>query len=282
VRAAKAMQYLCHGYEQSVEEIVNGALFASDNDEMVIVADIELYSLCEHHLLPFIGKAHVAYIPTGKVLGLSKIARLVDMFARRLQIQENLTRQIADAVQQVTGRWRRGGHRSPAHVHDDARRRETEFDHEHLGDARRLPRVEQHPPGVPAIDWTEQVVMPQLQPGMARIRVKDLRLRTFIGINEDEILNKQDVLINLTILYAAQEAVRDNDIDHALNYRTITKAIIAHVEGNRFALLERLTQELLDLVMSNAVLYAEVEVDKPHALRFAESVSITLWRPAAA
>ena len=119
--------------------------------------------------------------------------------------------------------------------------------------------------------------MPQLQPGMARIRVKDLRLRTFIGINEDEILNKQDVLINLTILYAAQEAVRDNDIDHALNYRTITKAIIAHVEGNRFALLERLTQEILDLVMANeSVLYAEVEVDKPHALRFAESVSITL------
>ncbi|NUU36189.1 GTP cyclohydrolase I FolE [Pseudomonas sp. C2B4] len=103
LRAAKAMQYLCHGYEQSVEEIVNGALFASDNDEMVIVDNIELYSLCEHHMLPFIGKAHVAYIPTGKVLGLSKIARLVDMFARRLQIQENLTRQIAEAVQHVTG-----------------------------------------------------------------------------------------------------------------------------------------------------------------------------------
>ncbi|EUB71463.1 GTP cyclohydrolase I [Pseudomonas sp. 478] len=103
VRAAKAMQYLCRGYEQSVEEIVNGALFASDNDEMIIVDNIELYSLCEHHMLPFIGKAHVAYIPTGKVLGLSKIARLVDMFARRLQIQENLTRQIAEAVQQVTG-----------------------------------------------------------------------------------------------------------------------------------------------------------------------------------
>ncbi|MGF6486425.1 GTP cyclohydrolase I FolE [Pseudomonas frederiksbergensis] len=102
VRAAKTMRYLCHGYEQSVEEIVNGALFASDNDEMIIVDNIELYSLCEHHMLPFIGKAHVAYIPTGKVLGLSKIARLVDMFARRLQIQENLTRQIADAMQQVT------------------------------------------------------------------------------------------------------------------------------------------------------------------------------------
>ncbi|MDC7813228.1 dihydroneopterin triphosphate 2'-epimerase [Pseudomonas sp. BLCC-B112] len=119
--------------------------------------------------------------------------------------------------------------------------------------------------------------MPQLQPGMARIRVKDLLLRTYIGINEEEIRNKQDVLINLTILYPAQDAVRDNDIDHALNYRTITKAIIAHVEGNRFALLERLTQELLDLVMGNlSVQYAEVEVDKPHALRFAESVSITL------
>lgn len=101
-RAAKAMQYLCHGYEQNLEEIVNGALFASDNDEMVILKDIELYSLCEHHLLPFIGKAHVAYIPTGKVLGLSKLARIVDMFARRLQIQENLTRQIADAIQDVT------------------------------------------------------------------------------------------------------------------------------------------------------------------------------------
>ena len=119
--------------------------------------------------------------------------------------------------------------------------------------------------------------MPRLEPGMARIRVKDLRLRTYIGIKEEEINNKQDVLINLTILYPAVDAVRDNDIDHALNYRTITKAIIAHVEGNRFALLERLTQEILDLVMSHeAVRYAEVEVDKPHALRFAESVSITL------
>lgn len=101
-RAAKAMQYLCNGYQKSLEEVVNGALFASDNDEMVIVKDVELYSMCEHHLLPFIGKAHVAYIPTGKVLGLSKVARIVDMYARRLQIQENLTRQIAEAVQQVT------------------------------------------------------------------------------------------------------------------------------------------------------------------------------------
>ncbi len=102
-RAAKAMQYLCRGYEQTLEEVTNGALFSSDNSEMVLVKDIELYSLCEHHLLPFIGKAHVAYIPSGKVLGLSKVARIVDMYARRLQIQENLSRQIADAVQQVTG-----------------------------------------------------------------------------------------------------------------------------------------------------------------------------------
>ena len=94
---------------------------------------------------------------------------------------------------------------------------------------------------------------------------------------EEEILNKRDVLINLTILYPAADAVEVNDIEHALNYRTITKAIIRHVEENRFALLERMTQEILDLVMENpAVRYAEVEVDKPHALRFAESVSITL------
>mgnify|MGYP006167437745 CR=1 FL=1 len=102
-RAAKAMKYLCRGYEQTLEEVTNGALFTSDNSEMVLVRDIELYSMCEHHMLPFIGKAHVAYIPTGKVHCLSNISRLVDMFARRLQKQENHTRQIADAVLQVTG-----------------------------------------------------------------------------------------------------------------------------------------------------------------------------------
>ncbi len=102
-RAAKAMSFLTRGYEQSVDEVVNGALFPSDSSEMIIVKDIELYSMCEHHMLPFIGKAHVAYIPTGKVIGLSKIARIVDMFARRLQIQEQLTVQIAETLQQVTG-----------------------------------------------------------------------------------------------------------------------------------------------------------------------------------
>jgi len=101
-RAASAMQFLTQGYEQTLEQVVNGAIFESDSDEMVIVRDIELYSLCEHHMLPFIGKCHVAYLPRRKVIGLSKIARIVDMYARRLQIQESLTKQIATAVSQVT------------------------------------------------------------------------------------------------------------------------------------------------------------------------------------
>lgn len=102
-RAAKAMEFLTQGYGQTLDEVLNGAVFESESDEMVIVRNIELYSLCEHHLLPFIGKAHVAYLPDGKVIGLSKVARIVDMYARRLQIQENLTKQIADAVMEVTG-----------------------------------------------------------------------------------------------------------------------------------------------------------------------------------
>jgi len=102
-RAAKAMAFLTRGYQQELDDVINNALFPSDSREMVIVKDIELYSMCEHHLLPFIGKAHVAYIPEGKVLGLSKIARIVDMYARRMQIQEQLTTEIAETVRSVTG-----------------------------------------------------------------------------------------------------------------------------------------------------------------------------------
>ncbi|MGK0375080.1 MAG: GTP cyclohydrolase I [Arenicella sp.] len=102
-RAAKAMKFLTQGYEQDLETVINNALFPSDSREMVVVKDIELYSMCEHHLLPFIGKAHVAYIPNGQVLGLSKIARIVDMYARRMQIQEQLTTEIAETIRKVTG-----------------------------------------------------------------------------------------------------------------------------------------------------------------------------------
>ncbi len=97
-RASRSFEFLTQGYRQSVEEVVNDAIFDSDASEIVMVKDIELYSMCEHHLLPFIGRAHVAYIPDGKVIGLSKVARIVDVFARRLQIQEQLTTQVADAL----------------------------------------------------------------------------------------------------------------------------------------------------------------------------------------
>ncbi len=99
-RAARSFEFLTQGYRQTVDEVVNDAIFDSDASEIVMVKDIELYSMCEHHLLPFIGKAHVAYIPNGKVIGLSKVARIVDVFARRLQIQEQLTTQVADALMQ--------------------------------------------------------------------------------------------------------------------------------------------------------------------------------------
>jgi len=100
-RVAKALQFLTEGYHQDPKEILNQALFTSSNDEMVVVRDIEFYSMCEHHMLPIIGRAHVAYIPYGKVVGLSKIPRIVNVFARRLQIQEQMTEQIADAISET-------------------------------------------------------------------------------------------------------------------------------------------------------------------------------------
>lgn len=102
-RAANSMRYLTKGYTENLDDIINGALFDSDMNEMVIVKDIELYSLCEHHLLPFLGKCHVGYLPSGKVIGLSKVARIVDFYARRLQIQERLTGEIAQCIQSITG-----------------------------------------------------------------------------------------------------------------------------------------------------------------------------------
>jgi GTP cyclohydrolase IA len=100
-RVAKAMQFLTRGYHVRVEDVVGDAIFREEHQNMVMVRDIELYSLCEHHMLPFFGKAHVAYIPDGRIVGLSKLPRLVDVFARRLQVQERLTEQIADAIDEV-------------------------------------------------------------------------------------------------------------------------------------------------------------------------------------
>ena len=101
-RAASAFEYLTKGYKENLDKIINNAIFVSNTDEMIIVKDIELYSLCEHHMLPFFGKCHVGYLPKGRIIGLSKIARIVDVFARRLQVQENLTKQIAETLMKYT------------------------------------------------------------------------------------------------------------------------------------------------------------------------------------
>lgn len=100
-RVSEAMQFITSGYQQNLEEVVNGAVFNEETDDMVIVRNIEFFSMCEHHMLPFFGHANIAYIPNGKIIGLSKLARITDMFARRMQVQERLTVQIADAVQTV-------------------------------------------------------------------------------------------------------------------------------------------------------------------------------------
>ena len=151
-RAARAISFLTKGYRENLDEVVNNALFESGLDEIVIVKDIELYSLCEHHILPFLGKCHVGYLPQGRVLGLSKVARIVDMFARRLQIQESLTQQIA---QNHPGRDRCGRRRrdrrgaAPVHVH--AGRCQAARVHADIGDARQFSRQSAYACGVSAI-----------------------------------------------------------------------------------------------------------------------------------
>ena len=139
-RVAKSLRFLTSGYHQDIDKVLNGALYSVAYDEMVIVKDIEVFSMCEHHLLPFFGRCHVAYVPNGKVIGLSKIPRIVDVFARRLQVQERLTVQIAethDGKDQAAGS---GGYRGgPPPLHDYARRREAKLDGRDLSYAGRFP-----------------------------------------------------------------------------------------------------------------------------------------------
>ena len=152
MRVAKSLSFLTDGYVQDAAALLHGAMFQSDTDEMVVVKDIELYSMCEHHMLPFFGRAHVAYLPAKRIVGLSKLARVVDVFAKRLQVQERLTTQIADAIHDaLKPRGRRRRHRGAAPLHDDARRDEAEQQHGDVVHAGRLPVRPQDADRVPAV-----------------------------------------------------------------------------------------------------------------------------------
>ena len=143
------MKFLTRGYTQDVETLLNGAIFKEDYDDMVVVKDIEFYSLCEHHMLPFFGKAHVAYIPNGRIVGLSKIPRLVDMYARRLQVQERLTTEIAEALERALQPRGVGVVLEAAHM--CMRMRGVEKQDSVHGDVARhgrVPHRPRHPPGV--------------------------------------------------------------------------------------------------------------------------------------
>ena len=152
-RVAEAWAFLTSGYRADMRKLINDAIFTQTTNSMVIVKNIEVYSLCEHHLLPFFGRCHIGYIPTGKVFGVSKLARLVDMFARRLQLQERLTEQVSQAIMDeigAQGRRRDDGGASP--VHDDARCREAELGDGHVLGARNVPRIAGDARGVPLAD----------------------------------------------------------------------------------------------------------------------------------
>jgi GTP cyclohydrolase I len=149
-RVARALAFLTHGYRTRLDEVINQALFTQATSSMVIVKDIELYSLCEHHMLPFFGRCHIGYIPDGKVFGVSKLARLVDMFARRLQLQERLTEEISKVVMEEVGARGVGVMiRGAAPVYVDAGGREAELDHGDVVGARRLPRASRDARRVP-------------------------------------------------------------------------------------------------------------------------------------
>lgn len=151
-RVVKALKFLTSGYHQSLDELLNGAVFHENTNEMVLVRDIDLFSSCEHHILPILGRAHVAYIPNGKVIGLSKVARICEMYARRLQVQERLTAQIADALEGLLKPQGVAVVVEATHVHGHARRPKARLLDHHQRHARHLRRRSQNPPRVYELD----------------------------------------------------------------------------------------------------------------------------------
>ena len=163
-RVAQALTFLTRGYDMDPAKVINDALFTEDYEEMIVQKDIDFYSLCEHHLLPFFGKAHVAYIPHHKIVGISKLARLVDIYARRLQVQERMTNQIATIDHGKARRpGRRRSHRGGAFVHAHARRRKAELLRDHQQPARRLSHAPGHPQRIHDADPPKDMIEGQME-----------------------------------------------------------------------------------------------------------------------
>ncbi len=243
-RATKAFCHLTQGYKLQLEDIVNGALFPTTNNDLIIVKDIELISLCEHHLLPFIGKCHVGYIPNGKILGLSKIARIVDMFARRLQLQENLNQQIAKAILEVTNAIGVGIIIEAKHLCMMARgikkQNATVKTSSMLGSFKNDDGVQKK---------FFRLLETKTKPTFTQLKLKNFKFDINLGCSTQERATPQPVFLDLIIRFPiSPEAINSDNLEETICYEKLTKAISKFCQNKEFHLIEYLVKQLYDFL----------------------------------